>query len=114
MLIDYLGSDLEQVWTASTTSARDRKELLRTLLAEVIVKLDRPAAQAELTLRWRGGALTDLVIPLPRSNHPPLRTDAGPDASARRPLSGCGDRRHPQPSGSSECARRAVHRVVGK
>jgi DNA invertase Pin-like site-specific DNA recombinase len=74
-LIDRLGNDLEQVWNASTTSARDRKELLRALLAEVIVKVDRPAAQAKLTLRWRGGALTDLVIPLPRSTYRPLRTD---------------------------------------
>jgi excisionase family DNA binding protein len=74
-LIDRLGNDLEQVWTAPTTSARDRKELLRTLLAEVIVKVDRPASQAELTLRWRGGALTDLVIPLPRSTYRPLHTD---------------------------------------
>src|SRR6266540_7539944 len=74
-LIDRLGNDLEQVWTAPTTSARDRKELLRTLLAEVIVKVDRPASQAQLTLRWRGGALTDLVIPLPRSTYRPLHTD---------------------------------------
>jgi hypothetical protein len=74
-LIDRLGNDLEQVWTAPTTSARDRKELLRTLLAEVIIKVDRPAARAELTLRWRGGALTDLAIPLPRSTYRPLRTD---------------------------------------
>jgi DNA invertase Pin-like site-specific DNA recombinase len=74
-LIDRLGNDLEQVWNAPTTTARDRKELLRTLLTEVIIKVDRPAAQAELTLRWRGGALTDLVIPLPHSTYRPLRTD---------------------------------------
>src|SRR5262249_35252251 len=74
-LIDRLGNDLEQVWTAPTTSARDRKELLRTLLAEVIIKVDRPSARAEVTLRWRGGALTDLAIPLPRSTYRPLRTD---------------------------------------
>jgi len=74
-LIDRFGNDLEQVWTAPTTSARDQKELLRTLLAEVIMKVDRPAAKAELTLRWRGGALTDLVIPLPRSTYRPLHTD---------------------------------------
>src|SRR6266511_841973 len=74
-LIDRLGNDLEQMWTAPTTSAGDRKELLRTLLAEVIVKVDRPASQAQLTLRWRGGALTDLVIPLPRSTYRPLHTD---------------------------------------
>ncbi len=75
MLINRLGNDLEQVWTAPTTSARDQKELLRTLLAEVIVNVDRPAARAELTLRWRGGALTDLAIPLPHSTYRPLRTD---------------------------------------
>jgi predicted DNA-binding transcriptional regulator AlpA len=74
-LINRLGNDLEQVWTAPTTSARDQKELLRTLLSEVIVKIDRPAAKAELTLRWRGGALTDLAIPLPHSTYRPLRTD---------------------------------------
>jgi DNA invertase Pin-like site-specific DNA recombinase len=74
-LINRLGNDLEQVWTAPTTSARDQKELLRTLLAEVIIKVDRPSARAELTLRWRGGALTDLAIPLPHSTYRPLRTD---------------------------------------
>src|SRR6266536_405875 len=114
-LIDRLGNDLEQVWTAPTTSARDRKELLRTLLAEVIVKVDRPASQAELTLRWRGGALTDLVIPLPRSTYRPLHTDEktlSPPPPTRRSLSGCNDRQHSQSSGSPECTRRAVHRDI--
>jgi len=74
-LIDHLANNLEQVWSAPTTTTRDRKELLRTLLAEVIIKVDRPSAKAELTLRWRGEALTDLVIPLPRSTYRPLRTD---------------------------------------
>lgn len=74
-LIDRLANNLEQVWNAPPTSARDRKELLRTLLLEVIIKVDRASAKAELTLRWRGGALTELVIPLPRSTYRPLRTD---------------------------------------
>ena len=72
------------MWTSPTTSARDRKELLRTLLAEVIVQVDRSAAQVTLTLRWRGGALTDLVIPLPRSTYRPLRTDEETLALLRR------------------------------
>jgi DNA invertase Pin-like site-specific DNA recombinase len=65
-LIERLGRDLERVWAAPSTSDRDRKELLRTLLEEVIVNVDRPAARAQLTLRWRGGALSELAIPLPR------------------------------------------------
>jgi hypothetical protein len=60
--IRSLGSDLSKVWTAPTTTDRDRKELLRTLLEEVIVTVDRPERRAHLTLRWRGGALTELDL----------------------------------------------------
>jgi hypothetical protein len=84
LLIERLGNDLERVWTAPSTSDRDRKELLRTLLEEVIVQVDRPAAQAQLTIRWRGGALTELAVPLPRSAYQPLRTDEETLALLRR------------------------------
>jgi DNA invertase Pin-like site-specific DNA recombinase len=83
-LIERLEHDLERVWTAPSTSDRDRKELLRTLLEEVIVQVDRPAAQAQLTMRWRGGALTELAVPLPRSTYQPLRTDEETLALLRR------------------------------
>jgi DNA invertase Pin-like site-specific DNA recombinase len=83
-LIVRLGYDLERVWAAPTTSDRDRKELLRTLLEEVVVDVDRPNAKARLTLRWRGGALTELAIPLPRSTYQPLRTDEETVALLRR------------------------------
>jgi hypothetical protein len=49
-----LGADLATVWHAATTTLRDRKELLRTLLEEVIVKVERDKATARLTLRWKG------------------------------------------------------------
>jgi DNA invertase Pin-like site-specific DNA recombinase len=64
--IKLLGSDLQLVWTAPTTSDRDRKELLRTLLEEVILKVERAASHAELALRWRGGMITKLDVPLKR------------------------------------------------
>jgi DNA invertase Pin-like site-specific DNA recombinase len=70
-----LGSDLRNVWTAPTTTDRDRKELLRSLLEEVIVTVDRPAHQAHLTIRWRGGKLTEIDLPLPRSQPRGQRTD---------------------------------------
>ena len=46
-----LGADLAAVWHAATTTPRDRKELMRTLLEEVIVKVERDKATARLTLR---------------------------------------------------------------
>src|SRR5262249_29646691 len=36
-----VGADINAVWNAPTTSPRDRKELLRTLLEEVIIKVER-------------------------------------------------------------------------
>jgi excisionase family DNA binding protein len=73
--ISALGSDVGLVWQAPTTTDRDRKELLRALLEEVIVTVDRDAARAELVLRWRGGATGDLTVDLPRSHPPKIRTD---------------------------------------
>ena len=70
-----MGNDLESVWSAATTTDRDRKEVLRTLLEEVIIAVDKQAQQAHLTLRWRGGLINDLDLPLPRSRPAPIRTD---------------------------------------
>jgi DNA invertase Pin-like site-specific DNA recombinase len=57
-----LGSDLRRVWSASTTTDRDRKELINALLEEVIIARDRGADNAHLTLRWRGGLVTELDL----------------------------------------------------
>ncbi|HJY87776.1 MAG TPA: recombinase family protein [Candidatus Acidoferrales bacterium] len=71
----YLGSDLHQVWTAPTTTDRDRKELLRALLEEVIVTVNKPERSVHLTLRWKGGALTEIDLSLPRMKPRGLHTD---------------------------------------
>ena len=79
-----LGADLAAVWHAATTTPRDRKELLRTLLAEVIVKVERDKAAARLTLRWKGGALAEIDLALPRSRPATIRTDEDTIALVRR------------------------------
>jgi DNA invertase Pin-like site-specific DNA recombinase len=73
--IQMLGSDIRQVWTAPAITDRDRKELLRTLLEEVIFDLKRAEGMAHLTLRWRGGAITTLDVPVPRFKPMGPRTD---------------------------------------
>ncbi|MBV8104250.1 MAG: recombinase family protein [Hyphomicrobiales bacterium] len=79
-----LGPDLVSLWNANTTAPRDRKELLRTLIDEVIVKVDRDAFAAHLTLRWKGGALTEIDFALPRSRPATIRTDEDTVALLRR------------------------------
>jgi DNA invertase Pin-like site-specific DNA recombinase len=82
--VHSLGSDLHKVWTAPTTTDRDRKELLRALLEEVIVTVNKPERCAHLTLRWRGGALTEVDLSLPRMKPRGLHTDEDTFSLLRR------------------------------
>src|SRR5438093_2960424 len=70
-----LGVDLRQVWTAPTTTDRDRKELLRSLLEEVNISVVKTPPQARVRLRWKGGTITSLETPLPHHAPPGLHTD---------------------------------------
>ena len=80
-----LGDDLGAVWDASTTTDKDRKQLLRTLLDEVNITLHRddPAPHASLVLRWKGGAIGELTVPL-RRRQPAIRTDEDTVSLIRR------------------------------
>jgi DNA invertase Pin-like site-specific DNA recombinase len=79
-----LGTDLLKVWQAPTTLPRDKKELLRTVLEEVIISVDKQRRRAHLTLRWRGGALSEIDIDLPPRRSAPIRTDEDTVALVRR------------------------------
>ncbi|MGE5636673.1 MAG: recombinase family protein [Nocardioidaceae bacterium] len=68
------GTDLGRVWSAPTTTDRDRKQLLRCLIEEVIIDANRDERRATVTIRWRGGAITELAVTLPKP-HPAIRTD---------------------------------------
>jgi DNA invertase Pin-like site-specific DNA recombinase len=78
-----LGDDLRRVWTAPTTTDRDRKELLRALVEEVVLAVPRDERRAHLTLRWRGGTMTELQVSL-RASPPRIRTDEDSLALIRR------------------------------
>jgi DNA invertase Pin-like site-specific DNA recombinase len=69
-----LGSDLGRVWSAPSTTDRDRKQLLRCLIEEVIVNAAREERRVTLTVRWRGGMISELVVQL-RRYQPKIRTD---------------------------------------
>jgi DNA invertase Pin-like site-specific DNA recombinase/predicted DNA-binding transcriptional regulator AlpA len=82
--LQMLGSDIDQVWDATTTTDRDRKELLRTLLEEVSLNLKRAEGHAHLILRWRGGAITALDVAMPRFKPLGPRTDEDTISLLRR------------------------------
>ncbi|HZC54025.1 MAG TPA: recombinase family protein, partial [Mycobacterium sp.] len=71
-----LGDDLHGVWSAPSTTDKDRKRLLHSLLDEVNINVrrDHDQGRADLILRWKGGALSELGVPLKRKP-PTIRTD---------------------------------------
>jgi hypothetical protein len=78
-----LARDLPRLWAAETTSDRDRKELLRTLVRETIVTVRTREAYAEVELVWEGGARSELRVPLARRGPERHRTSEQVNALGR-------------------------------
>ena len=57
-----LAGELGRVWNAQSTTDRDRKELLRALLDDVVLDVDRARETASVELIWQGGARTELPV----------------------------------------------------
>ena len=73
--LQSFGADVERVWDAPTTTDRDRKELFQALLEEILIFIDRTEGQAQLTIRWRGGAFTEFKVDLKGQRKATVRTD---------------------------------------
>jgi DNA invertase Pin-like site-specific DNA recombinase len=59
-----LARDLPRVWDATTTTDRDRKQLLRTLIHEIVVTVHTEERRAEVEIAWEGGARSELAVKL--------------------------------------------------
>jgi DNA invertase Pin-like site-specific DNA recombinase len=59
-----LARDLPRLWNAPTTTDRDRKELLRTLIRDVIVTAHPADKRADVEICWEGGGRTELTVRL--------------------------------------------------
>ena len=56
------GADVRAVFNAPGTTFRERKQLLRAILAEVAVTVDTTARTAAVAIVWQGGARTELTM----------------------------------------------------
>ena len=78
--LEKLAADLPALWNAPTTSASDRKRLLRTLIADVTLLPEPDQAKARIGIRWHTGATDD-------THHrpaPPPRVPAATPVPGRR------------------------------
>jgi excisionase family DNA binding protein len=63
--LEKLAADLPALWNAPTTSARDRKLLLRTLIADVTVLPEPDRSKVRIGIRWHTGATDELTAGRP-------------------------------------------------
>jgi hypothetical protein len=58
-----LASDLETVWNDAHVDIRLKKRIVRTLIEDVIVDIDRQAEVVVRMIHWIGGIHTELCVP---------------------------------------------------
>jgi DNA invertase Pin-like site-specific DNA recombinase len=80
------GADLRKVFDAPTTTDRERKQLLRAILTDVVVTVDRTAEQhaAQLRVVWEGGQVTEHAVALARTGSHTRCTDQDTIALVRQ------------------------------
>jgi DNA invertase Pin-like site-specific DNA recombinase/predicted DNA-binding transcriptional regulator AlpA len=65
----HAGADLQAVFDAPSTTHRDRKQLLRAMICEVNLTVQRKDQRALVRIVWEGGATTDHELTLIKAGH---------------------------------------------
>ncbi len=60
--LEALTADVVRLWHAPSTSPRDRKRLLRTLVADVTLLAEPDLGKARIGVRWHTGATDEIVV----------------------------------------------------
>jgi excisionase family DNA binding protein len=72
--LENLAADLPGLWQAPTTSHKDRKRLLRTLIADITVLPETDPGSARIGIRWHTGATDELHLTRPLPPGPAKRS----------------------------------------
>ena len=60
--IQAVARDLPRLWTAPSTSHRDRKRLLRALIADITLTSQPDQPEIQIGIHWRSGASDELTV----------------------------------------------------
>jgi DNA invertase Pin-like site-specific DNA recombinase len=86
--LEAVVGDLVDLWSAPTTSHRDRKRLLRTLVADVTLVPDPDRSKLRIGIHWHSGSTEELIVQRMQRITESRRT--APDAVALARLLGPG------------------------
>jgi DNA invertase Pin-like site-specific DNA recombinase len=60
------GADIRAIFDAPTTTVRERKQLIRAVIAEIGLTVQQQRRIADLRIVWQGGAVTEVAMPMNR------------------------------------------------
>jgi excisionase family DNA binding protein len=78
------GADIRAVFDAPATTNSQRKQLLRAVISEITLTIDRQARTCHALISWQGTATTPVTIALPRRGSGATPTSPGTVALVRR------------------------------
>ena len=70
-----LGADLPQLWTDPQTAIELKKQILQTVIEEIVVKSAPERPEYHLQIHWAGGVHTELIVPRNKPGHHGRRAD---------------------------------------
>jgi hypothetical protein len=74
--LEALARDLPKLWAAHSTSAKDRKRLLRTMIADITLTSQPTGPELQIGIRWRSGASEQHTVQRPKTRQEVIRTPA--------------------------------------
>jgi DNA invertase Pin-like site-specific DNA recombinase len=74
--IEKLARDLTKLWAAQSTSEKDRKRLLRTMIADITLTSQPTGGELRVGIRWRSGASEEHTVQRPKTRQEVIRTPA--------------------------------------
>ena len=69
------GADVRAVFAAPSTTFRERKQLLRAILTEVVLTVDQDKRTAAVRIIWQGGSSTELAMAMNKTGAHARTTD---------------------------------------
>jgi DNA invertase Pin-like site-specific DNA recombinase/predicted DNA-binding transcriptional regulator AlpA len=78
------GADIRAVFDAPTTTNSQRKQLIRAVITEITLTIDRTAGTCHALITWQGTATSDVTFPLPKRGSGAITTSEDTVSLIRR------------------------------